>query len=449
MTSRLVVILVLISTVLAAPLAAQTPPGNDSSNTEWTGTDEQKLWGLMTVWAETRYAFPWFEERPDLDWDAAARSFIPKVLAADGVESYYAVLSELVTLLQDSHTNVLPPWGHFTPGFDYPPVFVQVVDGRFLFTAVGDAEQLERQRIYPGLEILSMNGRPVADVFETEVLRYRTQGSRQANEALLPFFLLYGPAGETVSLEVGDLDGGTRDVSLTRSSAQRDGSPYFPPFLTNMMASSVVSRNLESGILYVALPTFENDQIRVDFQRLIDGSDLSSVNGLILDVRGNMGGSSRTGNGIVSCLIDEPVSSPTMTYPSYSAAERAWGRDIRWSTVHNEIPPRVGARYLGPIVVLTDSITHSSAEDLVIELQTAGRATVVGRNTAGGAGNRIQAALPGGGTLNVSTFRAAYPDGRDYIGKGITPDVAVSPTREDIAEGRDPVLERGIEILQR
>ena len=34
---------------------------------EWTGSSEQKLWGLMTVWAEVKYTFPHFDRLPDLD----------------------------------------------------------------------------------------------------------------------------------------------------------------------------------------------------------------------------------------------------------------------------------------------------------------------------------------------------------------------------------------------
>lgn len=448
MQSRRLARWLLIGAVLALPAQAQESAGMDSTGSAWTGSSEQKLWGLMTVWAETKNAFPWFEAREGLDWDAAVRDFIPRVLAADDLETYYRVLSELVTLLEDSHTSVLPPWGYFTPGFDNPPISLQVIEGRFLVISVGDTDEIGDQRVYPGLEILEIGeGLPVLEYFKADVLLYRTMGSPQANEAILPFFLLYGPEGESVSLKVRDLDGGTRQISLRRSSAQRDGSPFFPRFIANMMESSITVRRLENGILYVAIPTFQNDQIRIEFMRLIDETDLAAINGMILDLRGNMGGSSATSNGIVSCLIDKTAPSPIMTYPLYAAAERAWGGDTQWSSEQFEVAPRDGKRYLGTLVLLTDSITHSSAEDVVIELLSTGRAIVVGGKTAGGAGNPIVSRLPGGGTLQVSTFRAAYPDGREYVGIGIKPDIEISPNQADIARGADPVLEKAIGIL--
>ena len=89
-----------------------------------------------------------------------------------------------------------------------------------------------------------------------------------------------------------------------------------------------------------------------------------------------------------------------------------------------------------------------ATEDFIIELQYTGRAKVVGEKTAGGAGNALAFTLPGGGTLNVSTFTAIYPGGEDYVGVGVAPDVKVRPTRQDIFEGRDAVLEKAIDVMK-
>ncbi|MBK6733412.1 MAG: hypothetical protein IPG61_04890 [bacterium] len=54
--------------------------------------------------------------------------------------------------------------------------------------------------------------------------------------------------------------------------------------------------------------------------------------------------------------------------------------------------------------------------------------------------------LPGGGQLRVSTFAARCPDGTAYVGKGLEPDVLVTPDAADVAAGRDPVLSRGLAV---
>ena len=41
----------------------------------------------MQVWAEAKFDFPFFDQVPDLDWDASAHEVIPRVLAAPDRES--------------------------------------------------------------------------------------------------------------------------------------------------------------------------------------------------------------------------------------------------------------------------------------------------------------------------------------------------------------------------
>jgi len=57
--------------------------------------------------------------------------------------------------------------------------------------------------------------------------------------------------------------------------------------------------------------------------------------------------------------------------------------------------------------------------------------------------------LPGGGTARICVKRDTYPDGREFVGIGIAPNVAASGTAEDLVSGRDAVLERAIAELSK
>jgi len=61
---------------------------------QWTGSVEQRLLGLMTIWSEAKFNFPYFDRIPDIDWDAKVQEFIPRVMKADGLDKYYDVLME-------------------------------------------------------------------------------------------------------------------------------------------------------------------------------------------------------------------------------------------------------------------------------------------------------------------------------------------------------------------
>jgi C-terminal processing protease CtpA/Prc len=440
--------------LVGAALAACVPGGPGwaqpaaPSDDAWTGAADQKLWGLMTVWAEVKYTFPHFDRMPDLDWDRTVQGYIPRVLAAEDMDAYYAELLELVALLRDGHTVIVPPWGYLKPDHDLAPIEVRVLDDRFYVDRVGERPELAEQDIGPGAEILEIEGSPASEYFADKVLRYHAQSSKQGDEAFFTVYLLFGPAGGQTALRIQDPDGREREVTVTR-----DAMSGAPPFMTRLVANifagpTIRTRMLPGGVQYVEIPNFDHQQASRDFAALVDSLDDTALRGMIIDLRYNMGGSSAIVEPMVACLIDRPVSTPVMKFRHFVGAHEAWGNAPVWETASGEIQPREGKRYLGPLVLLTGGLTNSSAEDFVIELRDGGRATVVGQTTAGSAGNALESALPGGGTLRVATFTALIPGGEEYVGVGVAPDVEVWPTREDLAAGRDVVLERALELLR-
>ena len=176
-------------------------------------------------------------------------------------------------------------------------------------------------------------------------------------------------------------------------------------------------------------------------------NDEESTAGLLIDLRFCLGGRSKVAEQMIGGLIDAPVSSPLWKYPKYVAAETNWGRPPEWGMSSNTITPREGKRFMGPIVILTAGTASSTAEDFAISLREAGRVVLVGERTAGSAGNPISLPLPGGGRFEMATFRAYLPDGGEYVGIGLEPDVAVAPTKQDIRTGVDAVMEKGLEVL--
>ena len=271
---------------------------------QWTGSTEQRVWGLMTIWASAKVTFPHFDRSPELDWDRTVQEFIPRVIEAGNIDEYYHLLMELVALLEDSHTVVVPPWGHFKPGHDIPAFEIQIIDDRFFVARVGTSDELDQKGIVPGLEIIEINGgTPIAEYFEREVLRYYSRGSDHADQAILPIYLLFGPAGETVDLTIRDHDGDIRSVQVERNSIQRDGSPFMYRFVYDaFVASSVESKFLDEHILYVKIPNFEREEIASSFHRLLEEIDLSTTKGMVIDLRFNLGGSNAIGDSIVSSL---------------------------------------------------------------------------------------------------------------------------------------------------
>ena len=101
-------------------------------------------------------------------------------------------------------------------------------------------------------------------------------------------------------------------------------------------------------------------------------------------------------------------------------------------------------------MILIGNETFSAAEDFVVPLHAAKRAIIVGQRSGGSTGQPLRFSfLDGKISGRVCTKRDTYPDGREFVGVGIIPDVEVHLTADEIIADRDVVLEKGIEVLKK
>jgi len=105
--------------------------------------------------------------------------------------------------------------------------------------------------------------------------------------------------------------------------------------------------------------------------------------------------------------------------------------------------------YKGKVVILINETTISSAEYTTMALRNAPNAVVIGSTTAGADGNVSSIYLPGNIYTMISGIGVYYPDGRETQRIGIVPDIEVHPTIKGIQEGRDEVLEKALEIINK
>jgi C-terminal processing protease CtpA/Prc len=409
-------------------------------------TSDQKLWGLMQVWAETKFNFVYFDRVPGLDWDEAVRTSIPRVAATRDRLEYYQVLRELVARLNDGHTLVLPP-GALTGEYDNPQLELQLVEGRAVVTRVGDTAEIREAALRAGLELVTIgDGVPVWEYFEENVARFYQGGTEQWTKALGLYLLLNGPRGTTVKLGFRDPEGRSRTAELTRDSRNADGSPFVHWLFGHQ--ASLEFRMIGGDLAYFRLPSFGSEDIVKEFARELDRLELDRLRGMIVDVRVNNGGNSDNAYAIISRLIDREIETSSWRTRQYLPARRSWGEGETWYEAKpGRIAPAEGRTYKGPLVVLIGPHTVSAAEDFLVPLDYSNRATLVGRTTAGTTGNPLRVPLPGGGLFQVCTKRDTYPDGKEFVGHGIEPDYRIEPTQLDVWQSRDRALEKAVEIL--
>lgn len=105
--------------------------------------------------------------------------------------------------------------------------------------------------------------------------------------------------------------------------------------------------------------------------------------------------------------------------------------------------------YKGKVVIIVNEKTQSHGEFSAMAYRTTPKATVIGSTTAGADGNVVNFYLPGGILTLITGIGIYYPDGRETQRVGIVPDIEVHPTIKGIREGRDELLEKAIEIINK
>jgi C-terminal processing protease CtpA/Prc len=198
-------------------------------------------------------------------------------------------------------------------------------------------------------------------------------------------------------------------------------------------------RVLPGNIGYLALNTFQDVRVAEEFEsRFVE---IARSRALILDLRRNGGGSDGHGRRILNCLFNRPFATAARAERKNLAYERAHGKVHEWNVwPQQDLRPSGSRYYAGPIFVLAGPRTGSAAENFLISLDIMKRATIFGEPTSGSTGQPLMVQLPGGGTVGICTSKAWYPDGRDFVGVGIQPQVRISPTIEDVRTGRDRAL---------
>ncbi len=405
---------------------------------------EDKLAGLSLLWSEAKYNFANFDLVPELDWDAEYRAMIPRVMASENTYAYYRLLQEFVAKLEDGHANVyFPNVPEFTRGRSNVPAFnYQWIEDRLLLDYVA-GEEFEAAGVTRGDEILAVNGQPIQD-FADSLHRPYVSGSNKAyiDSVVYSWRLLKGPEGPlelTIKRQSDDIvTVQSRRPDWDTWTALTEGREKQPPNFRWEM--------LPENIAYVELNSFSNEDASQGFADNFD--EISKAKGIILDVRNNGGGSSNYGYDVLSRLTQETFAVSSWKTMNYRPAFRAWGYQTdSYESTNNTWPPNADQYYAGPVAVLSGTSTFSAAEDFLVAFDVMDRGPIIGQASGGSTGQPLGFYLPGGGTARVTTKRDTYPDGSDFVGDGVQPDILAPPTAKAFVGRRDLALEAAIKYV--
>ena len=270
--------------------------------------------------------------------------------------------------------------------------------------------------------------------------------------------------GTSTEMRIRSRDGAQRNVTITLPPRTAKGRPPL------VEVKEVHSRKLTGDIGYVRVAYFPGnagDRFAIAYEQALTA--LGPCKGLVIDLRGNIGGGLGSLRTMSSLCAD---SRPIGFNVSRKVAEQGYRKDrliridhipttklglirmfLRFKLLHRDRSIALFTEGLGPrpfhgrIAVLVNQHTKSAAEMVADFAATHKLATIVGTRTAGevlgaanflvGEGYRLR--IPVGGWMSW--------DDRLLEGRGVQPDVEVVPTATDLRAGRDPVLSESARLI--
>ncbi len=221
---------------------------------------------------------------------------------------------------------------------------------------------------------------------------------------------LRGEKGSKVKLTVVR-DGEEKTFELTREEINN--------------VSAYVEYDNQTAIITVT--RFDQDTGTI-IQKIVDNDfPKHNVNKVILDLRGNGGGYVSAAKDLLSLWID---GEPILVQKGRTGQEEVTNANR-------------GHAKLADIktIVLVNEGTASASEIVAGALKDYNKATILGEQTFGKGVVQTLLNLSGGTTLKVTTANWYTPKGTSINGNGITPDIEVVRTYDDINHSRDPQLD--------
>ena len=296
-------------------------------------------------------------------------------------------------------TSPAPPLADTAPHEALPPLFI---------TAVAPGSPAASSGLRPGDVIVSVDGAPpFADgIISAGVMN-----------------LLTGPYPQP----------GRVSVQLHRPATGRTWTVTLTPALYQAPPPAVSAKLLNGHIAYVQLPGFFPGSADQVLQAITGLAPRAKLRGLILDLRGNGGGT---------------VTDPARLLGAFiHGAAWSYDCDVHGSCTAHDTDSSVPLLHL-PLVVLTDRNCASACDAFSSAVKDLRLGTLVGTRTSGIVAAPAAAYLLDDASLIILPATQELSARHELInGIGVAPDYYIPLTAQDLSTGHDPDIAKALTLL--
>ena len=352
-------------------------------------------------------------------WHTIDEKFVPAAVATStkiasttaesNQERVYGMISGLAASLNDPYTYFLPPVenqqfsDNMSGKFEGVGMEIAVKDQVLTVVTPLKGTPSERAGIKSGDQILKIDGESTENVDVDAAVK-----------------MIRGPKGSQVTLTVSR-QGWTepREIKVTRDVIN---------------VPIVTSEARKDGVFVISVATFTAtapDLFRNALREFIKSGDTK----LVLDLRGNPGGYLDAAVDMASWFLPSGAVIVTEDYAGHATniIHRSSGYDVFNKNLK--------------MVILVNKGSASASEILADALRHYGVGKMVGTNTFGKGSVQELVTITPDTALKVTVARWLGPDGIQIPREGITPDVKVDVTDDDIKSGKDPQMDKAVEVL--
>lgn len=383
---------------------------------------------------KTHWDFAPLEEK----WNQAREELRPKVEAATSIGEVRKQIEALLAVLQQSHFGLVPsdeyhdlketggPGGDGSIGLE-----ARMIGDQIVVTKVRPGFPAEAAGIRPGWVLKKIGKKSDEDIIKAAGDTGKHSVMRADTVAgLICDALASGQPGSEVSLTVLDHEDEPKELSLVHAPAtgEREVFANLPPIMVEYEDGLI-----DNEVGYIRFNAFIGaPRLSAAFSDSV--AKLRSSKGLIIDLRGNRGGIVMLVAGMCGWLTSERTPLGEMKMAGTGALRPS--------------PNPRKPRFEGPVAVLIDECSISSAEIMAGGIKDLKIGRVFGTTSAGLALPSVVVKLPNGDRFQYAIASWTSASGEALEGVGVVPDEPVELTRKGLIEEPDPVLTTALKWIR-
>ena len=341
------------------------------------------------------------------DWSKWRHKYDNKIMTN---EDAYVAINTMIASLNDPYTKFLDPkefaeeTSSIKGSLKGIGIQIGVKDGKLTVIAPIEDTPAEKAGLKADDEILEIDGRSTKGITV----------DKAADQ-------IRGREGTTVTLLIKRGSNEPKLYTITRATIEiKSISQKIPDNIA-----------MPSDIGYIRLSSFISRNAASEFRSILEQG--YNKKGFIIDLRSNPGGLLSNAIYISDMFLDGGVIVSTVDRDGYKEFQKATK-----GTVTNK-----------PVVILINKGSASASEIFSGAMKYNGRAILVGEQSFGKGLVQEINKLPYEAGINITIQKYLTPNGTDINKKGITPDVIVKLTEEDVKNKDDVQLKKAIEVMQR